>query len=247
MSSFLSHPTNQVRGMLALACCISLFIASSPVNLFFAWLALMLPMVMLTGISRVHFRFLALVTAPITILLIIVWGYLVGAPPNKPFQSDPNGGIIYAATIAIRLMLIGGIFQLTFSTIPQERIPKLLSDWGIPKTVAVIILVTLSLLPEVHRRTNQLLDAYRARGLLKRGFVNKLSAIPKLLIPLIAWTFRTAIQRSEFAWGQRKLLENFSFTESPVATCRKSNVIHLLIAVMFCAVAILDWELMVQI
>jgi len=58
------------------------------------------------GLLSRYLRFLIFVQLPMMGMLILVWGYVTRAPPNEPMGSDPRGGIIFAALIALRLAVV---------------------------------------------------------------------------------------------------------------------------------------------
>lgn len=161
---------------------------------------------MAAGHSRQHVIFLAIVVAPIGIMLVLVWGWIVGAPPGALAYSDHAGGVTFAAETTLRIALLGGLFTLVVRTIPQEEVVSTLRAWGCRKETLVVLVGTLALLPELRARAEQILTARYARGLIAdRRFTSRLRQLPYLLRPLTAWVLRSALQRGE-TWAQRDLI-----------------------------------------
>lgn len=205
----LQSPTPFLRGLLLILGTAATFLASSPAALAISWLAVLLPLLAITGTLRPHLRFALFPVAPLFIFLALVWGWLVGAPPNEPLHSDPYGGLEYATMIALRLTSLGALFQICLLPIPKEHQLSMLCSWWVPAPVATSIIASLALLPELRRRTSQLSVAYRARGLGAAPWWRQVSGLASLLAPLVTWSLRSAHQRAELAWSQRPILENF--------------------------------------
>lgn len=156
------------------------------------------------GLGRSFLRILTVVWLPIAVSLIVVWGGIVGAAPNEPLGSNRLAGVLYALSTILRLVLMGGILQLTWASIHPLAIPWTLSRCGLRGDTLTIVISTYILLPELSMRAEQVLTARRARGLGATSLFGKLRELPILLRPLFAWALRSAIQRSE-NWNQRQL------------------------------------------
>jgi energy-coupling factor transport system permease protein len=198
------HPI--ARGLAAATAVIGTLLDTSVPGAALAWVAALVPLMFLGGVLRQHLRFVLTILAPISVALFVVWGWIVGAPPGAPVGSSPAAGVGFAALIALRLALLGGIGQLCFGTIPSDRLVPTLQSWGVKGEGLVIAVSSLTLVPEMQLRAEQVLTARYARGFVRnRNFITKLQQVPHLLRPLLAWVLRSAIQRAEI-WNQRDLL-----------------------------------------
>lgn len=164
----------------------------------------MFSLLVVAGLGRTFLRILALVWLPIAFSLFVVWGLVVGAPPNEPLGVDRLGGALYALSTVLRLILMGGILQLTFGSIRPLALPSTLARCGLRGDTLTIVISSYILLPELRMRADQVLTARRARGLGATSIIGRLRELPILLRPLFAWALRSAIQRSEH-WNQRRL------------------------------------------
>jgi energy-coupling factor transporter transmembrane protein EcfT len=180
-----------------------------PLALAVAWLAILVPLLTAGGVARQHARFVGTILGPITVALLFVWGWLIGAAPGEPLRSSPAAGLRFAEVTSLRLAVLGGLFQVCFLTIPRSELVLTLRSWGVRGQGLVIALSTLTLVPELGLRTRQVLTARFARGLASnQRWLQQLYQFPSLLPPLMAWVLRSAIQRGE-CWEQRHLLEQF--------------------------------------
>ena len=67
----------------------------------------------------------------------------------------------------------------------------------------------LSVWAEIKIRAEQILNSRYARGLIpSRSIIARLRQIPHLLLPLLSWTLRASVQRTE-TWERTGLVENF--------------------------------------
>lgn len=244
LSRRLPAPTPIVRGLLALVALIATFSTGSVAVLFAAWLLVLLPLVLGTGIQKEHLRFVLFVALPLSLLLVAVWGWLVGAPPGQPLGSDPAGGVAYAARIATRLISVAAIFQLCFLPLSKEERLVLLRSWGMPASVATAIIAAFALLPEMRRRAQQISTAYRARGLASRPWYSQAIGISTLLAPLVTWSLRSAHQREEVAWGQRPILKNFQALalQHGAARLRTRDAVYLSLGGLYWALMVLGTQ-----
>jgi energy-coupling factor transporter transmembrane protein EcfT len=187
-------------------------------------IALLVLAVFLTmdGLLLRFLKFLAAVELPMTVMLVVVWGWIAKAPPNMPMGSDPHGGVMFALLISFRLAVLGSAFQLVMLSIPSRLLPATLRGCGLRGEGLVVAMGVFAVEPELKLRAEQVLIARRARGLLGGGRWAGMKQFPRLLRPLFVWSIRSAVHRAEI-WEQRAMLlrvanlqlESTSF--SPVA------------------------------
>jgi energy-coupling factor transport system ATP-binding protein len=191
--------------VVALLAVVGTFAVSGAIWLAVVWVAV-IALALSARIGKAYGWFLVSIIFPLSAALLIVWGIVVAAPPGAPLGSDQHAGFQYAATIALRLAILGGIFQLTILTIPPDELPETLRKGGLRGGLLLIVLGAFALLPELKQRADQVLTARQARGLVTdRSLRSRIQQFPYLLRPLFAWALRSSIQRSEF-WHQRHLL-----------------------------------------
>lgn len=199
------HPV--VRGVATLFGIAGTLIAKEPVFPLFFWLGILVPLCLFTGLARKHIRMVGGVVLPLAIVLVAVWGVIVGAPPGAPPGSDPDGGVRYAALIALKLTVLAGLFQLCFMSIPQSELLSTFWHWGIRGDYLIVAIGAFTIWPEFKLRAEQILTARFARGLMPdRRLFTRFFQLPYMLRPLLVWSLRAAVQRSEM-WGQRHLLD----------------------------------------
>ena len=199
------HPV--ARGLATLIGIIGVFLADNVVVLVFAWLAVIVPLCVTTGISRKHMRMNGMVVLPLCLMLVALWGWIVGAPPDQVPGSNPEAGVQYALLISFRLAVVGGIFQLCFLSIPQAELLSTFWHWGIRRDHLIVAIGAFTIWPELKLRAEQIITARYARGLLPdRRLISRFRQLPYLLRPLLVWSLRAAVQRSEL-WDQKRLLD----------------------------------------
>jgi len=198
------HPV--ARGIATVLALAGTFCARNVVAVGVAWLAVVLPIAVVAGIGRRHLQFVLAIVAPITVALLVVWGWLVGAAPGAAVGSSPEAGTRFAALVGLRLALLGGIMQLCLLSIPTGDLVFTFKRWGLRGEGLVIVVGAFSLLPELRLRADQVLSARLARGFVgKMSLLGRARQLPHLLRPLFAWALRSAVQRSEM-WEHRGLI-----------------------------------------
>jgi len=198
------HP--KVRGISTILAIIGTLFANDIIIMLFAWLVLLIPLFTLTSTMRSHGRFVIKIVAPIFIILLVVWGWLVGAPPGLQPGSSSVDGARFAIFISLRLILLGGIFQLCFLSIPYDKLINTFRQWGLKGNWLVVAAGAFTIWPELKLRGEQILDARYARGLTPdRKLFSRIQQFPFLLRPLLTWAIRSANDRTQL-WDQRRLI-----------------------------------------
>jgi energy-coupling factor transport system permease protein len=189
---------------------IGAIVTKNLVLLAIGWGILILPLAKIFGILRQHLQFIIVFILPPFILLFVVWHFIIGAPPDRPIGSDPDGGTIYALTTAVRLMVLGGLAQIAFVPIPLDDLPYVLTQVGIKGDLLVIIISSFALIPEFKQRANKIITARYARGLIKdRSFISRLIQLPYLIRPLFTGALTTAMDREKI-WKRWGHIESFN-------------------------------------
>jgi energy-coupling factor transport system permease protein len=157
-------------------------------------LALFCVVLILTVVGNVTSSILITVVKlllPVTVSLFLIQGILfppAGATP-LPWSLGPirltYEGLLFAYLICIRLLVLSTTVLLVLRTTHPADLVSALTERGLPRSVAYILLVSLQIVPDMTARASAILEAQRSRGLeTERGFF-KVRAIVPLLGPLV--------------------------------------------------------------
>lgn len=164
--------------------------------LLFFWIAILIPLMVLTGNGKAHFKFILVVVLPMTLMLFFLFGVVL----HKTIDN-------FASVIQTILKLINytTIFQVVL-LIPPNQVYYTFKSWGMKGGTLVTFLGSYIVWVDITNRSDKILTARFARGFItERTFLTRLKQIPYLLIPLIIGIMRTAVERSE-SWKQKGLL-----------------------------------------
>jgi energy-coupling factor transporter transmembrane protein EcfT len=201
------HPI--ARGLAVLIAATGSILVREPVALALFWLAVLVPLLVHTGIIRAHIRFVCGIVLPVAAALFLVWGWIVAAPPGAPPGSDPAAGLRFAATTSLRLAVLGGVWQSCFLTLPSSALAATLRCWGLQGEALVVVLGSFAVVPELTIRSRQVIVARVARGFISDArWWSRIRQVPSLLPPLVAWVLRSSVQRGE-QWRHRGMLQRF--------------------------------------
>ncbi len=215
-------------------------ITKNLVLLVVAWGLVILPLTKVLSILKQHLQFIAVIILPLFAILFGVWYVIIGAPPNLPIGSDPNGGAVYAITTVVRLVVLGGLAQIVFLPIPLDDLPRVLTQIGIKGDLLVIIVSSFTLIPELNQRANKIMTARYARGLIKdRSFWSRLRQLPYLVRPLFVGSLKTALDRMEIweRWGHVKSFTALS--QSPKKSPEPIAFFYLAVALGWLGLAVI--------
>jgi energy-coupling factor transporter transmembrane protein EcfT len=194
-------------------------------------LLVFLPLTHYLTIRKNYVRFLVVFVAPLAVGLLLVWGGLVGAPPGEKIHSNWIGGIEYGLLVALRIAVVGGVFELAFNTVRPSDLPGVLRGMGVNGDWMVIVMGSFALLPELMRRADQIMTARLARGSLSSSSLStRLAQLPFILKPLFVWVVRSAIQRAE-SWEQKQLLSRVDVLSREANYSTMGNVVWLLLGI----------------
>ena len=201
------HPI--ARALSVLLIVLAALVSKSLWSLFFGCLVLSLILIVTSKTRAPYLSYWLVVLLPLATILCLIWGLLIGAPPDAPAGS----GIYFALKIILRLAILGGVTQLFLLTVEPEDLPQLLYQIGIRGELLIVLLGSFALGPELTLRADQVMTARLARGMMpNRGIISRIYQLPFILRPLFAWALRSAIQRSE-NWHQKQIfsrVENFN-------------------------------------
>jgi len=109
------------------------------------------------------------------------------------FAFDLLTGIVSG----LRLLSIGTVFFLFFQTTPPEALSNALLKMGVPYPFAFVLTASMQFVPVFIRRTRNILDAQRSRGIPIEGGLNLLIHLPALAGPLLIQAFKFADELAE--------------------------------------------------
>lgn len=179
------------------------FLFTSPwLNLGLA--ALTLSLLFLLGIG---FRGILRVFAPLTFIVVLIFLFAAFSPPRG---ADPTvvahlwpgnglpitlGGVEYGANLALRILTMVAASAVLILTTPVEQFTTLMQQLRMPHALVFITVTSLRFVPTMQARSEQILDAQRARGAQvdSGGVIGKIKAYVTIMVPL----FSTGIRMSE--------------------------------------------------
>jgi energy-coupling factor transporter transmembrane protein EcfT len=183
---------------------VAIFIANHWLPLTIA-LLVVLALLASADLAAVFLKFFLVTILPTSVILVLVGRYITRAPLGEPMGSDPIGGAVYGAIVALRLATLGAVLQLAMLSVPARKLPWTLRGFGVRGEGMVVALGVFAVGPELLLRAEQVIIARRARGLAGGGVLARASEMARMLRPLFVWSIRSAVHRSE-AWHQRAML-----------------------------------------
>jgi len=158
-------------------------------------------------------------------------------------------GVIFAFQMALRLLLlVTGTSILTLTTTPMsltDGIESLLSPLKVIKfpvhDVAIIMSITLRMIPALMEETNKIILAQKARGadFETGGLIRRARALIPILIPLFVGAFRRADELA-YALDARCYNATPKRTRMKIMKLRLSDMFGFLILLLFSAAILFD-------
>jgi len=154
------------------------------------FLAALVPVSLLANVGRSFFGVVAKIMLPIAISLLLVQGLFFPIPNPTPVPVGPLTfrleGLLFAARIAGRLLVLAGAPLLIFlTTHPIDLVQSLIAR-GVPRSIGYILLVAMQLVPSIAERASAVADTQRSRGLETQGnLLMRARGLLPLISPLI--------------------------------------------------------------
>ena len=190
------------------------------------------------GVAHAYARFVTRLWLPLATALVVVWAGLVAAAPGQPAGSSRLAGLNYAIVIAARLAILSGLGQIVLLGVPASRLAGALRYYGIPRDLVVVAVAARTLVAELTLRLDQVWTARLARGVVSRRTpLQHALQLRHMLRPLLAWTLRSAVQRSEL-WTERSLLLNLDTHLGQYSQSRVRSGWYLAIAIAWVVASI---------
>jgi energy-coupling factor transporter transmembrane protein EcfT len=196
---------------------------------------LVLAAVAACGVGKSHLRFIILVTGPLLIALLIVWGWVVDARQ----VPSPHNGFGYAVLTWLKIVACGGVLQCLFLPLVEQpaHLRGFLERTGLSGSFGTLIVSAIVFLPEVRRRLAIILDARKAQGYRVTG-LSGLLAIPTVLMPLVSSLLDSATKRAEL-WSHRGVLQRRSAGMSTLSVQPTHSAAAIVIASAACMIAVI--------
>ena len=205
----------RVRGIVLLVTLLAASLGNNPVILALLTAVGVAPVLTTQGILPRFLRTALVVVAPVAIGLILLWGIALGAPPNHPPASDPEAGYRYASVVIARLTLVIAVLHACFLSLTSSQLLLLLRSWGLRGELLMLLTAALALWPEFASRTEQIVAARCARGLMPdRRLLTRLRQIPFILRTLLTAAMGNAMARMDL-WQQQNLLRRLEGCADP--------------------------------
>lgn len=145
--------------------------------------------------------------APLSFIVILIFVFAALSPPRG---ADPTviihlwpgdhlpltvGGIHHGANLALRILTMVAASAVLVISTPVEQFTTLMQTLRLPHALVFIVVTALRFVPTMQARSEQILDAQRARGARvdSGGMVGKIRAYVTIMVPL----FATGIRMSE--------------------------------------------------
>lgn len=174
---------------------------------------IVLPQIIRTKHISTHLKFITFVLIPLLLMLLLVWGYLVGSPPEN-FTLGIKNGYFYAINVWVRLLLFASVYQSFFGTLSARQLAATLSYLKLPDSTSIFIVSALAILPNSKLIALRLIESRFSRGLVKkRNLWSYLIAIPHILRPYIILELNQVVMRSKVSQLSRKNLNLRQFKE----------------------------------
>lgn len=158
-------------------------------------------------------------------------------------------GLLFAARMAFRLgLLVMGTSLLTLTTTPMDLtdgVESLLRPLKVIKVpvhdIAVIMSITLRMIPALMEETNKIILAQKARGadFENGGLIKRAKALIPILIPLFVGAFRRADELS-YALDARCYNATPNRTKMKIMKVKWSDIIGLFIIIMYSTFILVD-------
>lgn len=171
----------------ALCVAISVFFANYPYAL-----GMFILLLILSSICGVFKKYLSTLVKTLFILILLMFILQALFYPGKEiiwqwsFVSIKKEGILYALSLSSKLLVIGGSILLFFLVTPIKDLVSSLEQRGLSPAFSYVILSTLQIIPQMEKRSRQIMDAQRSRGVETEGnLLTRAKAFIPSLGPLI--------------------------------------------------------------
>ncbi len=153
------------------------------------------------GVGLPALRNSVAVTLPIAISLFIIQGLIAPLSRTMPLLNIAGftlwaDGLLFALPIALRFYATAvWLMLLVITTHPGDLVAGL-AQIGLPRSIGLIIVSALQIIPEMGGRAAAILEAQRSRGLATEGAINRTRALLPLVAPLLIGALAESQERA---------------------------------------------------
>jgi energy-coupling factor transport system permease protein len=180
------HPLTKLSWAITVA--IAAYITPTPWG---AWVMMGVAIVtpLTSAQRRPIYRTLIGLFAPIALSLFIIQGVLFPSPGYGNIiigtYALELGGLYIASISLARIVALGsGLLSVILTTSPSA-LAQSLAERGMPRSIEYILLMALQILPDMRQRTQAILEAQQARGLVITSIPSRIKALIPLIGPLV--------------------------------------------------------------
>lgn len=184
-------------------------------------------------------RFLIRFWFPLAAGLLVVWGVIVRGTPEVGRAAGMRAGLEFAGFVALRLAALAALFQVTFLSLRGLRLATFLNQLGLPPFGTAVAVSVFNLWPDFARRTEQVVAARCARGLMPdRRFVSRAQQLPWTLRTLFVGSLGGSLDRAD-RWQAERLPERMMDAATSLNAGSEGNRI---LGILWCLAAAM-WAL----
>lgn len=214
---------------LALAAVIALVGAVATTNLYALAVLLLACAAILTGQSKVNslVRFMIRVWVPLTLGLLVVWGLIVRGSPGTGTGSGVADGAHFAAIVSLRVAALAALFQAAVLSLEGLRLARFLRSLRLSPVATAAIVSVFNLWPDFARRSEQVVAARCARGLMPdRRLWTRVRQLPWAVRTLFVGSLGHSLDRAA-RWQAEQLPTRLAEVAEAVQTAKPSRLIGL--------------------
>lgn len=168
----------------------------------FAWFPVLALIALLAG-NKAFKDFIGLTFKAFIILLLIVFLMQLFFYPGEHVLGEwwifqwTQEGLLHGLSLSSKILAIGAAFILFFRVTEVKDFVKSLEDIGLPPMGAYVVLSTLTIIPEMKRQMNTIMEAQKTRGVETEGsLMVRAKAFVPTLTPLILSSIASTEERA---------------------------------------------------
>jgi hypothetical protein len=211
----------------ALAAVITLVGAVTTTNLCALAVLILACAAILTVQSKVNsfIRFIIRVWVPLALGLFVVWGLIVRGSPGTGTGSGFADGAHFAAIVSLRVAALAALFQAAVLTLEGLRLARFLRGLRLSPAATAAIVSVFNLWPDFARRSEQVVAARCARGLMPdRRLWTRVRQIPWAVRTLFVGSLGHSLDRAA-RWQAERLPNRLAEVAEAVQTGNPSRLI----------------------
>ena len=159
-----------------------------------------------------YIRFLVKLWLPLAAGLCLVWGLIVRGNPQAGYASGIAHGLEFAGMVSLRLAALAALFQAAVLSLEGLRLAAFLREVGLSPNATATLVSVFNLWPEFARRTDQVVAARCARGLMTdRRLWTRVRQFPWALRTLFVGSLGSSLDRAH-RWEADRLPQRLAET-----------------------------------